>query len=487
MSRDDALRLIVEAVGVALRAPGSGWEAERPLVVAVSGGADSAALLLGAAALPDDIRPPLIAAHFQHGLRKRAQAPERRKVEALAAQAGAAFEAGIGDTRAHAEASGLSLEAAARELRYRFLAEVAARHDAFGVGVAHTRDDQAETVLLRLARGAGLRGASAMEQISTRRIEGRSLRLLRPLLDLSRSDTERACAAAGYAPIADPTNRTVGNARGRLRLEVLPGLSAINPRAIAALASFAQKAAEDDALLERLSADAVRGTERRSPGRVSWDTAVLAGLAPPLFARVLQAAWRYLTAEGAALSARQLASAKALLAEGGSIDLRRGARFVVEQRRCAIETNTPEGESLPAEPVLLAVPGSVRAGRWVLDSSIVRRAGAPESRWQVTVDGERLTGPLLVRRRAGGDRMQPSGLDTPVRMQDILVNAKVPRRLRDALPVVESREGIAWLCGVRVAEWARVRASTKRIITLTARRVDWPNYGRPEPGSADDW
>ena len=487
MSRDDALRLIVEAVEAALRAPGSGWKAGRPLVVAVSGGADSAALLLGAAALPDHIRPPLIAAHFQHGLRKRAQAPERRKVEALAAQADAGFETGAGDTRAHAKANGLALEAAARALRYRFLAEVAARHDAFGVVVAHTRDDQAETVLLHLVRGAGLRGASAMEQISTRRIEGRSLRLLRPLLDLSRSDTERACAAAGYAPIADPTNRSVENARGRLRLEVMPGLSAINPRATAALASFAQKAAEDDALLERLSADAVRGTERRSPERVSWDTAVLAGLAPSLFARVLQAAWRYLIAEGAALSTRQLRSAKVLLAQGGSIDLRRGARFVVEQRRCAIETDTAEGEALPAEPVLLAVPGSVRAGRWVLDSSIGLRAKAPESRWQAAVDGERLTGPLLVRRRAGGDRMQLSGFDTPVRVQDILVNAKAPRRLRDALPVVESREGIAWLCGVRVAEWARVRASTKRVITLTARRIDWPNYGRPEPGSADDW
>lgn len=291
------------------------------LLLAVSGGADSMAMLLACAEVGARTRGRMLAAHFSHRLRPTADRRERAAVRRVAESLGVPFTSGT--------AQSPSDEAGARDARYRFLAEVAAEHGAAAVLTAHTQDDQAETVLLRLARGSGLRGAGAIRECSERSVDGRTLTLLRPLLHVTRTETEAVCAEAGIRPAHDATNRSLRYARNRVRLRVLRELTALNPHVRAALAGFAERAADDDALLDQLAKDAVSGVEERSASSVAWPKSALRALPPALLPRVLEQAWRSLHGDGATLGHQKLAQAAHVVARGGRLSLGRNGSLSV--------------------------------------------------------------------------------------------------------------------------------------------------------------
>jgi tRNA(Ile)-lysidine synthase len=234
-----------------------GWptRGERVLV-AVSGGADSTALLLaleelrGAGLLSVDAT----AAHLDHGLRGEAGAEDARWVEALARSRGFDCVKGRADVSERARAAGDNLEQAARRARYEFLAETARECGARAVLVAHTLDDQAETILLRLLRGSGADGLGGMAD--ERALEaGGAVTLRRPLLGWARrAQTAAYCRERGVEPRADAMNEDESFARVRVRLRLLPLLATFNPRAVEALARAASLLREDSAALESLAA-----------------------------------------------------------------------------------------------------------------------------------------------------------------------------------------------------------------------------------------
>ena len=291
------------------------------LLLAVSGGADSMAMLLACAETGARTRRRMAAAHFSHGLRPSADRRERASVRRAAESLGVPFTSGA--------AQSPSNEAGAREARYRFLAAAAAEQGAVAVLTAHTQDDQAETVLLRLTRGSGLRGAGAIRECSERSVDGQTLTLLRPLLHVTRADTEAVCAEAGIRPARDATNRSLRYARNRVRLRVLRELTELNPHVRAALAGFAERAADDDALLDQLAAGAVSEVEERSEASVSWPKSALRALPPALLPRVLERAWRSLHGDGATLGHQKLAQAAHVVARGGRLSLGRDGSLSV--------------------------------------------------------------------------------------------------------------------------------------------------------------
>jgi tRNA(Ile)-lysidine synthase len=297
---------------------------QAPLVLAVSGGQDSLALLVAAASLPRRRRLALVVAHFSHGLRPSADPKTAALVKRVA------LSLGIAVLHGHGEAG--PSEAAARYARYTFLAEASRSVGASAVLTAHTEDDQAETVLLRLARGTGTRGAGAIRELSTRNVGGHELVLLRPLLTVSRGDTAEVCAEAGVKPMVDGSNRSLRFARNRVRSRVLPELERLNPKVKAALAEFAGSMQSDDELLVYLAAQSIEGIERRTGEVVAWPRQALAALEVPLLVRVLQSAWEYLAGDGAMLSARRIQAVRRLAAgPGGQLDLGHGLCFCVEQ------------------------------------------------------------------------------------------------------------------------------------------------------------
>ncbi len=264
---------LVAAVAAALRAAGAPARGEK-LVVALSGGPDSVALLDALATLAGPRGFRLVAAHLDHGLRP-GSADDATFCVSLCARLGVPIRTGVADVRARAERDRGGLEQAARRERYAFLRRVCDEEQAAAIAVAHTRDDQAETLLLRLLRGAGATGLAGMRL--------RRGRILRPLLEVSRADVLAHLGERGLAFREDPTNAELVYRRNRVRHELLPYLAThFNPRVREALARAAGLLADEDAYVrgeaERLLARAVR----EEPGTLVLRRSALAQAPPPL-------------------------------------------------------------------------------------------------------------------------------------------------------------------------------------------------------------
>jgi tRNA(Ile)-lysidine synthase len=284
----------VAAVRMAVRRGLADIDEDALVLVACSGGADS--LALASAAMFSRRRVGLVT--VDHGL----QEGSDRRARSVAAWA---RDSGFAPARIETvSVAGLSggPEAAARTARYAALARAASELGATAVLLGHTRDDQAETVLLALARGAGPRGLSGMP--------GRRGIYRRPLLDVARADTRKACAALGLAPWEDPHNTDPAYARSRVRASVLPALvDALGPAVLGNLARTASLVAADNEALDDLSAAALESA--RSADGLS--VPVLAGLSPAIRGRVLHRWARELGAPGGALAYKHVLALDALV------------------------------------------------------------------------------------------------------------------------------------------------------------------------------
>jgi tRNA(Ile)-lysidine synthase len=257
------------------------------VVVATSGGPDSMALLHILSRLRGEFPVHLRALYVDHGLHRASGAHGefvRRTVRAWKIPVSTVRVS----VRSYARRRRLTIEEGARALRYAALARVARRVGASHIAVAHTADDQVETVLLWLLRGAGADGLAGMP--ATRPHDG--LRVIRPLIDLWRSDIMEYLAAEGVPFRLDPTNRLRRPLRNRIRHDLLPHLSGYNAGIKAVLARLAQQAADDGVLLDRLAEDAAAATVSRTGGRVTVASARLRGRPVGLQRRVIYQALR---------------------------------------------------------------------------------------------------------------------------------------------------------------------------------------------------
>ena len=386
------------------------------ILVAVSGGVDSLALLLAASEVAGK---RIGIASLDHGLRPESGS-EVERVGELARSLGLPFHtASLGLT------AGPGAEARARLARYEALQRIAREEGYAAIATAHTADDQAETLLMRLARGSALRGAAA--------ILAEGPRLLRPLLTIRRSQTEAMVAAAGLEPVRDPTNHDPGFFRTRIRHHVLPVFrQAAGPGVVERLARFARAAAEDEELLAGLAAQAL---ERVREG-TGLDAVAVRALPWPIRARVLRA---WLEAQGHRVSDRLLRDVAAAIDRGGRTGL--PGRAVLSAEGGWIRV-------LPRQAMAGAAPVELRPGApvdfggfrvWVGEGPGVPVGGAMP--------------PLVVRPRRPGDRVGPAAGPTR-RVQDVLVDAGVPVEERDGWPLVVDAGGrVLWV----VALWPRVR------------------------------
>lgn len=381
------------------------------ILLAVSGGVDSLALLLVAAELAPGRTG---VASIDHGLRPESAA-EVQWVRELVRSLGLPF---------HTESLGLQpgpgAEARAREARYAALGRIARAHGYSAIATAHTADDQAETLLMRLARGAALRGAASI------RAEGPGL--LRPLLTVRRTDTEARVAAAGLEPVRDPTNEDPGLFRARIRHQVLPVLrQAAGTAVVERLARFARSAAEDEELLSSMAAQAL---ERVQDG-LGLDAVGLRALPWPIQSRVLRA---WLEVQGHPVSDRLLREVSAAVARGGRTGL---------PGRAELRTEGGWVRVLPRSAAPEPAPVELRAGEPVgfggFRILLGEEPGVPVG------DAVR---PLTVRGRRPGDRVGTEAGPTR-RVQDVLVDAAVPAEERGRWPlVVDGRGRVLWVVGL---------------------------------------
>ena len=327
-----AVRRVAHRVsGSLLEALGAGEG--RTLLAAVSGGVDSSALLLLLADRQTVTGWRVGAAHVDHGIAdEQVREMFQERAAAAAALAGAPLSMAAVDAPAEAASGGGGIEAAARRARYRALARLAEEAGASAVATGHTRDDQAETILLHIVRGSGLEGLAGMPSLGPLpEAEGVGLPLARPLLGVSRVETEAVCAAWGFEPARDPSNADLGRARNRLRHEALPALRAVNPQIDAALSRLAESARVDLAWLTAAAAEAEARLRREEGGATVYGRAALRDLAPALRVRVLRLA---AARRGPPLTGERSAAALALLERGfGRLELGSGRVLELKEGR----------------------------------------------------------------------------------------------------------------------------------------------------------
>ena len=445
--------------------------ADARVLVALSGGSDSVALLLIMREL--HARGDVVlagAAHLNHRLRPESDEDESF-CRALAARLNVPFVSEHFDVGELARREKRSIEDAARGARYAFLARAADALEADCIATGHTRDDQAETFLLRILRGAGTRGLGG--------IRPRNGRVIRPLLDVGRDELRRFVVAAGAEFREDASNMDVRIARNRVRHELLPLLQTrFSPAIVGILAREAGLARRDEDFLEQQAVDLTRRivlSESDSEIRIAADA--LHRAHPALGSRVARVLLERFSGQRAIgfehvecvldLAARRSDAAVALpgqeaVRSGPEIVLRPGSRL----RHDAVNSF--------AFP--LSIPGEVEAGRWIIGAAEAIGPTAPNA-WaarsaEVGIEAGRVTLPLAVRNRRPGDRFRPLGAPGRRKLQDFLVDRKVPRPERDALPlVVDARDRIVWVPGLSVAEDFRVSHPSQAVILLRVRRL----------------
>jgi tRNA(Ile)-lysidine synthase len=437
------------------------------VVAAVSGGADSTALLLALHTLARNGCPALTAAHLHHGLRGRAADAEARFVRALCRTLGVRCVVGRAAVRARARRRGESIEMAARAARYAFLKRTAHRVGATHVATGHTRDDQAETVLLKLARGAGPEGLSGIAPCTV--LSGKpgseDMRLIRPLLDVSRAEVEAFLRARGQDWCEDASNASRDHLRNRVRHDVLPLLeTALNPAVRDALARTADILRAENAWLDAQA-------RRVCPPGGTLTVRDLAAQPAALRRRVVRL---WLGARGVdpdRIDFETVARIERLAATARgtrSVDLPGG--WSVRRRYGRLDVARRE----TAEPfrIALALPGvtdlplaGVRV-RAEIAPGIVRERGTPG----VAPARASLSRKAVGRRRiyarawAPGDRMRPLGMAGSRKLQDIFTDARVPADRRARIPVFECGGEIVWIPGYRIARaWAVPDAETAAV------------------------
>lgn len=456
---------------------------DRPVIVGVSGGPDSLCLM-------EAIRQAgysLVVAHFNHRLRAESDS-EATMVEQTAARLMIASIVDGGDVRGYAEEHGMSLEEAARHMRYTFLFEQARRLNAQAVAVGHTADDQVETVLMHFLRGAGLTGLKGMSMRTILPAFDTHIPIVRPLLDIWREETVIYCAANSLRPNYDPSNDSLNFTRNRVRNLLIPTLETYNPRFREAVWRSTQSLKADHALLrETLDTAWNECVTEVSPTVITFDVDLLkahsAGFQRNLVRRAVEAlrpgqevtfamlerAARFINHSSATRT--DLASGLSLFREGGSFYLSTpGADLTFDKW----PQMPDESDAIP-----VAIPGGVElSGGWRFSSEMWRltalayeQAEHNGDNFQVWLDAEQLPGPLELRMRSAGDRYKPLGMDGhSQKVSDFLVNEKMPRRVRDRWPLLCSGETVVWIPGYRPAHLYRLTPATRDVAYFSLTR-----------------
>lgn len=432
------------------------------VVVAVSGGADSVALLDILTRL-DDERLVLIVAHLNHCLRGAESDADEQFVADLAARYQLPFLAVRVDVASLAAAGGLSLEDAGRQARYAFFHEVARRRGAGSIAVAHHLDDQAETVLIRLLRGAGGAGLSAMAAVGDNLVK-------RPLLQVGRCELEGYLKKRGLSWRTDSTNADTTILRNSIRHELIPVLRKYNPKITERLAATAEILASDEELLDHLTGNAFARLASIEGDDIVFGVEALLqehrGLRLRLYRRslreqrgdLMRIALTHLEAvDRLASSSRPNASLKL----PGSLRVERcydRLRFT-----CALPLVAERWEQMiPGEGSHRLPTGVTLSVRNVPPPAVL----ATGSKRVVYLSAEAVPFPWLARSFTPGDRFTPLGMTGSQKVKELFINEKLPPHERSHVPLILSDGEIVWVAGVRTGEKGRVTAATGAVLRV---------------------
>jgi tRNA(Ile)-lysidine synthase len=461
------------------------------IVVGVSGGADSVCLLHILAKWQREFDIKLYAAHLNHQLRGVESDEDAEYVANLAASVGVPLTVGKRNVADYRSRRNCPIEEAARELRYDFLAKVACDVGAHRVATGHTRDDQVETILMHILRGTGISGLCGLEPCSPfpfyhfeLKAKNLGLVVIRPLLDITRQETLSYCQEHQLRPRFDSSNLSLSFLRNRLRLELLPSLRKYNPSVDQALLRLAKIAKDDSSFVEQQALQLWDEVSRQEKDAIYLDRKKIGSLPVALQSRLIRLAVDKVLGDTRDIEANHIEAISSLLIKpvGKKISLPHGIICQGEYDELIITSAAKHAQLLsslcPFPPLpgefRLYVPGETVLPGWKVIASIVQRQAASlslpgtECRGNLVAefDLDKTGTELFVRRRQPGDKFQPLGMDMPKKLQDFMVDAKIPLSWRQYIPLVCSPQQIVWVVGWRISDGVKVTEASKEVLRL---------------------
>jgi len=456
---------------------------DRLIIVGVSGGPDSLCLMemLRLAGYP------VLVAHFDHQLRQES-GQDARMVERTATRLMLSCMIDGTDVRAYADQEKLSLEEAARNLRYRFMFNLARERNAQAVAVGHTADDQVETVLMHFLRGSALNGLKGMSYRSIIKTFDAKIPVVRPLLDMWREETVVYCASNGLRPHYDSSNDSLNFQRNRIRHLLIPNLESYNPKFREALLRMSQSLKGDYAfMMETLETAWLTTVTAVDDETITFDAYLLSQHSIGLQRNLIKQAMNTLL-PGLEVSFAILERATNLInasAQSARVDLKGGMRMFREASHIYVCTQDAElpfhiwPQMTGLEAVPIAVPGQADlAGgwkftceRWRIPALAREQAERNEDLFQVWLDADNLPASLELRIRHQGDYFAPLGMGGHVqKLSDFFVNEKIPQRARERWPLLCMGDEIVWVPGYRPAHPYRLTNSTRNAVYFSMSR-----------------
>ena len=436
------------------------------VVVGVSGGPDSVTLIHLLWRLGDEYGLTLWIAHLNHKLRGREGEEEGRWVKQFGHELGISVISDSCDVALLAKRKKLSLEEAGRRARYNFLEHVAGKVGASRIALAHTASDQVETFLMRLIKGAGLDGLSGIPAVRGR--------VIRPLIEIFREEVEAYCRDHHLYPRQDSSNLELCFLRNRIRWDLIPHLSGqYNPRIGETILRTSLIIREEGDYLERETRRALRrASVGQDNGELILDIQKLHRLHPAIQRRVVRKALEEVKGDVKRITFDHISSALGMGSGKGTKKLDLPGDLVVQREYDRLVLRRRKNENLSFHYPLI-VPGKTELpeSNLILEAEIIldRPANFAKEDSIAYLDWDRLEEPLFLRQRKRGDRFQPSGMRGSKKVKDFFIDLKIPLEERDMIPLLISKDKIAWVVGYRVDERFKIREDTRRVLKIKVK------------------
>jgi len=406
----------------------------------------------------------LIVAHVNHQLRGEEAEQAALFVEQQAARLGLSFHQTRVDVKALQRSSGISVQQAARQLRYRFLHALHQALHATRIALGHTADDQAETLLMRLVRGSGPAGFAGIPAVR--------LPFIRPLITISRPAIYAHLQSEHCPWIEDSTNAHMVYLRNRVRLDLLPKLQQYNPQIVRRLNELADMLRADSQVLEQQVDEwALQTLVWQARSRVEVGCKLF-GLAPvAIQRRLLRRVIEALATSPEAVSFRHIESLRQCIVSGNQkrwcslpdeIGAERRAKTILLWNASKTPV-IPYVHALPVPGKIDIVSLNIRLIADVIPKPCNLGRIGPQC---ALLDLDRTICPLQVRFRQPGDRFYPLGSPGSKKLQDFFIDTKIPRGERPYVPLVVSGHEIVWVVGYRIAESFKLRPETNRVLCI---------------------
>ncbi len=439
------------------------------LIVGVSGGVDSMVLLHLLNACREAFELSLIVAHVNHGLRPAESEREAELVQKEAARLGLPFEYGQFDTKEFQKTGGLSLQDAARRLRFHFLFSILHKHHAQKIALGHHADDQVETVLLRLIRGAGLQGLKGMLPV-------REGKVIRPLLDVWGEDIRSFAVERKIPFLSDSSNLNQDYLRNRIRLSLIPLLQReYQPNIKEILLKTSGILREENDYLEKGAEAAYQKIVREEANTLSFKFSEYQSLHQAVQWRVIRKMlekiydWEVATGDTEWSDVQKVY--QKLHESSPSFRLQLSQRGWIEKQYDTVLLRKGEMKSFPPFDVEVISPGRTfisEIGKEVVveetDRDRFENYRGPLN--TALIDYESLSFPLRIRNFRPGDRFHPLGAKGTQKLKEFFIDHKVPRFERPRVPLLVSGEMILWVVGYRIDERVKVTEKTKRVLAV---------------------